>query len=90
MADVDPARAAAIKRIKQKRNFQRQLFVYVVINAFLWILWAVTGAGFPWPIFVTAGWGLGLAMQAWQVYRDEGITEEEIEREMRRGKGSVA
>lgn len=90
MADVDPARAAAIKRIKQKRDFQRHLFVYAVINVFLWILWAVTGAGFPWPIFVTAGWGLGVVMQAWQVYRESPITEDEIEREMRRGKGSVA
>jgi hypothetical protein len=26
--------------------------VFVIINVFPWIVWAGTGAGFPWPIFV--------------------------------------
>ena len=85
----DP-RQAAIQRIKRKRQFQYQLLVFAVINVFLWILWAFTGAGFPWPIFVTVFWGLGLATQAWRVYGAGGrpISEDEIQREM--GKGSDA
>jgi hypothetical protein len=89
---VDPgatndARTQALKRIKAKRRFQQQLVVYLVINVFLWVIWGVGGFGFPWPIFVTFGWGIGIAVQAWQVYGSGGrpITEAEIEREMNKG-----
>jgi hypothetical protein len=88
MGDTDPAdaRDAAIVRIRRKRQFQYQLMIFVVINVFLWILWAFTG-GFPWPIFVTLGWGLGIATQAWHIYGGPSrpITEAEIQREMGRG-----
>jgi uncharacterized ion transporter superfamily protein YfcC len=85
MAESD-AREQAVKRIKRKRQFQQQLVVYVVINVFLWVIWAVGGFGFPWPIFVTVGWGIGIVMQGWAIYRGaRPITEGEIEREMQKG-----
>lgn len=77
------ARERAIKRIKAKRGFQQHLVVFVLVNVFLWVIWAVTGTGFPWPIFITFGWGIGLVMNAWAVYgRVEEITEADIRREM--------
>jgi uncharacterized ion transporter superfamily protein YfcC len=82
----DEARAQAVKRIKRKRQFQQQLVIYVVINVFLWVIWAVGDGGFPWPIFVTFGWGIGIAAQAWMVYgASKPISEAEIDREMKRG-----
>jgi hypothetical protein len=83
------SRDDAIKRIKRKRQFQQQLLVYVVLNVFLWVIWAFTGLGFPWPIFVTVGWGIGLVTQGWMVYRGAApITEAEIQREMGKGTGN--
>ncbi len=80
----------AIKRIKRKRQFQQQVFVYLVLNVFLWVIWAVSGTGFPWPIFVTVGWGIGIVMQGWYVYRGAApITEAEIQREMGKEPGST-
>ena len=82
----DDARNQAIKRIKRKRQFQQQIIAFVLINVFLWIVWAVTGAGFPWPIFVTVFWGIGMLGQAWTIYRGEApITDAEIQREMQKG-----
>ncbi len=87
---TDDARAAAVKRIKRKRQFQQQLIVFVGINVFLWAIWAFTGAGFPWPIFVTVFWGLGIATQGWMVYRgSKPITEAEIQREMGQDGGTA-
>ena len=90
MSDAPDARAEAIKRIKAKRAFQQHLVVYLVVNLVLWIIWGFTGAGFPWPIFVTFFWGIGVVTQAWTVYgRGDRITEDEIQREMRRGEGAT-
>jgi 2TM domain len=90
---VDPgtndARAEAVTRIKRKRMFQQQLAGFVFVNVVLWVIWAVTGAGFPWPIFVTVFWGFAMAMQAWTIYKgSKPITDEDIQREM--GKGTEA
>jgi hypothetical protein len=90
--DDSNARDLAIRRLKQKREFTTHLVAYLVVNAFLWALWALTSSdysGTPWPIWVTLGWGIGLAMNAWAVYGSKGITEADIQREMDRNRGEV-
>lgn len=90
-ADNDPARRDAIERVKAKRSAKASIAVYVIVNVALWIIWAVTkdqaggtSVG-PWPIWVTLGWGIGLAFQIWNAYGRRPISESDIEREMRRG-----
>jgi hypothetical protein len=87
VTDESEARQQAIKRIKDKRGFQQHLLTYLLVNAFLWVIWAVTGADFPWPIFITLGWGIGVVSNWWAVYGRGGrpITEDEIRREMGQG-----
>jgi hypothetical protein len=82
----DERREQAIERLKKKRDFRTHLFMYVVINAILVGIWAVTSdaEGFFWPIFVIGGWGIGLAGNAWDVYGRKPFTEDEIEREAQR------
>jgi ABC-type arginine/histidine transport system permease subunit len=89
MADADAdARKQAVKRIKQKRQFQMQLLVFAAVNVLLWVIWAASGFGFPWPIFVTVFWGFGLLTQGWMLYRGaRPITEAEIQREMGKDPG---
>ena len=77
-------REQALARLKAKRDFHAHLIVYVLVNALLWGVWAITGAGFPWPVFPTAGWGIGVAFNAWDVYGRKPITEADVEEEMRR------
>jgi hypothetical protein len=91
MSDSTPntAREDALNRLKAKREFTASLVSYVIVNAFLWILWAITkgdgGGSPPWPIWVSVGWGIGLAFQAWNAYGRKPITDADIEREMRKG-----
>jgi hypothetical protein len=79
----DP-RDRAIARLKQKRDFGAHLFVYLVVNAFLIGIWAVTGAGFFWPAFPLFGWGIRLVLNAWDVYWRKPVSEDRIRHEMER------
>lgn len=83
MIDYQNSREAAIKRVNDKRDFRQHVVVYVLVNALLVIIWAVSGAGYFWPVFPLVGWGIGLAFHAWSVFGERSITEDDIERELR-------
>lgn len=77
-------RERAIKRLKKRRDFHGHVLIYTLVNAFLVVIWAVTNPdGFFWPIFPIVGWGIGVIMNAWDVYFAEDFDEEDIEREIR-------
>jgi uncharacterized ion transporter superfamily protein YfcC len=82
--DIEARRELAIKRIKAKDDFKVHLVVYLVANAMLVVIWASTGAGYFWPIFVLAFWGIGVVLNGYTVYRGNQVTEAQIEREMQR------
>lgn len=89
MQDEVERREAAVSRLKNKRAFTQSLVAYVVVNAFLVAIWAMSGAGYFWPGWVMAAWGIGLVMHAWTVFFQKPITDDEIEREMKRGGTAV-
>jgi hypothetical protein len=81
----DVLRERAIKRLKKRRDFSGHLLVYVLVNAFLVVIWAMTDPnGFFWPVFPIVGWGVGVVMNAWDVYRNDEFDEEQIRREIER------
>jgi hypothetical protein len=77
-------REQAIRSLRKKHRLRRHAFIYVAVNAFLIGIWAVTGAGFFWPVFPILGWGIGLAANAWDVYGHREISEDAISREAER------
>jgi hypothetical protein len=77
-------RKLAVSRLRKKRDFGTHIVVYVIVNAMLVAIWAITGAGFFWPIFPILGWGIGVAANAWDVYGRKPITEDEVQRETER------
>jgi 2TM domain len=84
--EVVDEREAARQRLQAKRDFGSHLAAYVVVNTFLVVVWAVTGAGYFWPIWVIAGWGIGLVLHAWDVFWRRPVTEADIDAEMARRK----
>ena len=80
----DALREAAVTRLRKKRDFGMHALIYLLVTGFLVVIWAVTSGDFFWPIFPIAGWGIGLAANAWDVYGRRPISEAEIRREMDR------
>ena len=77
-------RDRAVKRLKKRRDFAAHLLVYAMVNIFLVVIWAVTSTGFFWPIFPMVGWGIGVVMNAWDVWRGDEFSDREIAREIDR------
>jgi len=86
MPTDEEMRALAIKAIKRKRDFWGHVVAYCIVNAFLVVVWLLSGGGYFWPGWVIGGWGIGLAFNAWDAYgrRPDAISEAEIEKEMER------
>jgi hypothetical protein len=53
-------REAEAKQILRRRVFLLHLSVYLATNLSLIVIWALTGAGYPWFVFPILGWGIGL------------------------------
>lgn len=82
-------RKQARKRIEKRRDFTTHVVTYVLVNLMLIGIWAISGAGYFWPAWVLLGWGVGVALNAWDVFFRRPITEAEIRQEMERSSGDV-
>ena len=83
---ADSPRGLARKRVEKRRNLQGGMVAYVVINAFLVAVWALTGRGYFWPAWVIAGWGVGMLLGLWDYLRGP-VTDADIDDELRRMRG---
>jgi 2TM domain len=80
-------RIQAEKRVKDKIELLTHLAVYAVINGFLVVIWALSGRGYPWFLWVMAGWGIGLVLHITGYFigsKSEGAKERMVRKEMER------
>ena len=70
--------------MRAKRDLSTHVVAYVVVNAALIAVWALTGAGYFWPAWVLGGWGVGLVLHSWEIYGRRPITEDDIAKELSR------
>ena len=62
-----------------QRSFQIHAAVWFATNAMIFMIWLVTGAGFPWFLFPALGWGIGLAAHATAAYTQHPSADDELE-----------
>ena len=72
------------EHLEARRKIVADVVSYVVINAFLVFVWLVAGAGYFWPGWVTAGWGIPLVLHVWDVFWRRPITEADVDAEVSR------
>jgi hypothetical protein len=87
MTGEQALRERAVRRLKKQSDFRVHVLIYLMVNTFLVVIWAMTDAGFFWPIFPIAGWGIGVVANAWDAYGRDVPTESQIIREMDRLRG---
>lgn len=77
-------REEAYRHVRTRRDFVPHAIAYVLANILVWTIWAFTDTGFPWPLFVTFGWGIGIAAHAWDAFARRPITQADVDRELAR------
>jgi len=55
-----PARPAPRAPALPRPRLDAQARTYLAVMALLWLIWLVTGAGYPWPVWPMLGWGIGV------------------------------
>lgn len=56
------------RRSARRRALASHAILWLAVNLLLVVIWAVTGAGFPWFVFPLFGWLVGLSVHAAGVY----------------------
>ncbi len=86
-------RKIAHSRVAAKKGFYSNLLSYIVVNALLVLIWYfVSGAGYPWFLWVLGGWGIALIFHFFNVFvfpKEGGDWErKEVQKEMEKIKKS--
>jgi hypothetical protein len=77
-------RSIATQRVHKRRDLGAHVVAYIVVNATVVAIWAISGAGYFWPAWLMLAWGVGLVLNAWDVFFRRPVTEADIEREIDR------
>jgi hypothetical protein len=56
----------------RRGKLQKNLTKYAIVNTFLVLLNLAAAHELSWSIFILLAWGLGLSLNAWNVYQTEG------------------
>lgn len=81
------------KKYKERSGVIAHAIPYIIVNLVLWsIFFSSPGSGFPWPMFVTFFWGIGMASHFYAYYskygggaaQREAAIQREIEQERER------
>ncbi|MFP5255766.1 MAG: 2TM domain-containing protein [Acidimicrobiia bacterium] len=72
------------RRILRRRAFYLHLAVYLAVNATIFVIWLLSGAGFPWFLFPLMGWGIGLVAHGASAFLLASPADIVLEREQKR------
>ena len=81
----DTSRQQAIQRLHQRRGFINYIIGAVVISLFMVLIWALSGRGYFWPVWVMGGFLLGGNFYGVNNVMNKPLTEDQIQREMQKG-----
>ena len=54
--------------IDPKKGFRIHLLVFVLVTPVIWLVWYLTGTTYPWPLWSTPAWAIGVLFHYLAVY----------------------
>ena len=68
--------AMAQKRVKKKKSFYKNLFLWVIFSGFFITMNVLVRTSFPWAIFPVGAWGIKVLLQAFDIFGFPGYGED--------------
>ena len=88
MVSDEELRKKAEKNVEEKIGLYIHISVFLLVNILLYVIWWTTGPGsFPWPIFATIGWGIGVVAHIIVTFGTGMDNSKMVEKEYQRLKG---
>ncbi|MGE4275398.1 MAG: 2TM domain-containing protein [Candidatus Methanomethylophilaceae archaeon] len=79
--DEDLFEMAKLK-VEKKRDFYTHFLAYLLVNALFWTLFFYNTPGlFPWPVFISAFWGIGVGAHAFDTFLGDEPYSDAVEKE---------
>ena len=64
------------RRVEAKYDERNALLIHLIsyagVNVLVWLIWLFASGGFPWPLFVSFFWGIGMAGHYLDYYNKHG------------------
>ena len=54
--------------INPKRGFRIHLLVFLLATPVIWLVWYLTDRTYPWPLWSTPAWAIGVLFHSMGVY----------------------
>lgn len=54
--------------INPVKGFRIHLLVFLLVTPVIWIVWYLTNSSYPWPLWSTLGWAIGVIFHYLGVY----------------------
>lgn len=54
--------------LNPKKGFRIHLLVFILTLPVLWTVWYLTDRSYPWPVFSTVGWSIGIFFHYMKVF----------------------
>lgn len=69
-------------KVEKRRDFFTHFTVYLLINGLVWTVFLLDGTNtFPWPIFMTVFWGIGVLAHAIETFVNDESYSDAVEKE---------
>ncbi len=69
-------------RVEKRKDFHTHLVTYLLVNGIFWGMHLYASPeSFPWPVFITLFWGVGIVLHAMDAYRSDDTFSAAVERE---------
>jgi len=83
MVSDDELRKKAEKIAEEKIGFYIHFTVYILVNILLYVMWWINHgpSTYPWPLWATIGWGIGIGAHFIGVYFNGLNREKMVEKE---------
>ena len=75
----DDIRRKVEAKYEERTGLIVHLVAYLIVNVMVWAIFLLGAGTFPWPLFVTGGWGIGVISHVLSYHNEHGAGAERRE-----------